>query len=270
MQETGAKKFYLPSADYIWPHVMNQKVREVVTANGGTIVGEDYFPLDHSNYRQTVEKIMSSDVEAVFNTTVPPGVGPFLEQLYNAGFSKRGGRLVTTYFEENFLGFFPAAHTEGMYSCLDYYQTVSDPFSKDLLSRYDKLYVGAKFTAGSASTGMYRGLRFWANAVKEAGTLDQDAVINALDHAKIAEGPGGAAEMVPGQHHARMHMYIAQANNGSFKIVRDLGCDRSQGADAHRARVRLIELRARVEIGRKNEMTRAAKPHPLTKKQQSC
>ena len=27
MQETGAKKFYLPSADYIWPHVMNAKVR---------------------------------------------------------------------------------------------------------------------------------------------------------------------------------------------------------------------------------------------------
>jgi ABC-type branched-subunit amino acid transport system substrate-binding protein len=79
-------------------------------------------------------------------------------------------------------------------------------------------------TAGSASTGMYRGLRFWANAVKEAGTLDQNAVINALDHAKIAEGPGGPAEMVPGQHHARMHMYIAQANNGSFKSS-ETGCD---------------------------------------------
>ena len=35
MQQTGAKKFYLPSADYIWPHVLNKKVREVVTANGG-------------------------------------------------------------------------------------------------------------------------------------------------------------------------------------------------------------------------------------------
>ena len=31
----GAKTFYLPSADYIWPHVMNARVREVVTANGG-------------------------------------------------------------------------------------------------------------------------------------------------------------------------------------------------------------------------------------------
>src|ERR1700690_2514162 len=35
MQQTGAKKFYFPSADYIWPHIMNKKVRELATANGG-------------------------------------------------------------------------------------------------------------------------------------------------------------------------------------------------------------------------------------------
>lgn len=45
----------------------------------------------------------------------------------------------------------------------------------------------------------------------------------ALDHAKIGEGPGGPAEMVPGQHHVRMNMYIAQAKNGNFRIVKDLG-----------------------------------------------
>ena len=58
---------------------------------------------------------------------------------------------------------------------------------------------------------------------EEAGSLKQDAVIKALDHAKIAEGPGGPAEMVPGQHHVRMNMYIAQASNGQFKIVKNLG-----------------------------------------------
>ena len=133
MQETGAKKFYLPSADYIWPHVMNRKVREVVTANGGAIVGEEYFPLDHADYGETVEKIMSSGAEVVFNTTVPPGVAPFLEQLHDSGFTKRGGQIVCTYFDENFLNMVPAAHVEGLYSCLDYYQAVSDPFSKKLL-----------------------------------------------------------------------------------------------------------------------------------------
>lgn len=76
MRETGARRLYLPSADYIWPHVMNARIREVVTANGGTIVGEEYFPLDHADYRETVERIVSSGADAVFNTIVPPGVTP--------------------------------------------------------------------------------------------------------------------------------------------------------------------------------------------------
>jgi len=224
MQQTGAKKFYLPSADYIWPHTMNAKVREAVTANGGAIVGEEYFPLDHSDYGKTIEKIVSSGAEVVFNTIVPPGLTPFLEQLYNAGFTKRGGHIVCTYFDENFLNLVPAAHVEGLYSCLDYYQNVGDPFSKELIGQYDRLYPGkAKFTAGSACSGLYRGLKLWEAAVKEAGSLKQEDVIKALDHAKIAEGPGGPAEMVPGQHHVRMNMYIAQANNGHFKVVKNLG-----------------------------------------------
>jgi ABC-type branched-subunit amino acid transport system substrate-binding protein len=224
MQKTGAKKFYLPSADYIWPHVMNKKVRQVVTANGGAIVGEEYFPLDHTDYAKTIEKITSSGAEVVFNTIVPPGLLPFLEQLYDSGFSKRGGQIVCTYFDENLLSLVPTAHVEGLYSCLDYYQNVSDPFSEKLLGQYNKLYPGnAQFTGGSACSGLYRGLMLWAAAVKEAGSLKQDDVIRALDHAKIAEGPGGPAQVVPGQHHVRMNMYIAQANNGHFKIVKSLG-----------------------------------------------
>jgi branched-chain amino acid transport system substrate-binding protein len=224
MQQTGAKTFYLPSADYIWPRVLNKSVRQVVTANGGEIVGEEYFPLDHTDYAETVDKIMSSGAEVVFNTIVPPGLTPFLEQLHNSGFAKRGGYIVCTYFDENLLDLVPAEQIEGLYSCLDYYQNVSDPFSEELLSRYNELFPGsAKFTGGSACSGMYRGLKLWEAAVKEAGSLEQEDVIRALDHAKIAEGPGGPAEMVPGQHHVRLNMYIARASNGKFDIVKNLG-----------------------------------------------
>jgi len=224
MEQTGAKTFYLPSADYIWPHVLNKKVHEVATANGGTIVGEEYFPLDHEDYSETIEKITSSGAEVVFNTIVPPGLMPFFQQLYDSGFTKRGGHIVCTYFDENLLDLLPAEQVEGLYGCIDYYHDVSDPFGADLLARYDQRFPGsAKFTAGSGCTGMYRGLKLWEAAVNEAGSLDQAAVIEALDHAKIAEGPGGPAEMVPGQHHVRMNMYIAQANNGTFKVVENLG-----------------------------------------------
>jgi branched-chain amino acid transport system substrate-binding protein len=224
MEQTGAKTFYLPSADYIWPHLLNKSARQVVAANGGTIVGEEYFPLDHTDYRKVIDDISLSDADVVFNTIVPPGLTPFLEQLYDSGFTKRGGHLVCTYFDENFLNLVPAEHVEGLYGCLDYYQDVSDPFSKELLNRYDKLFPGsAKFTAGSGCSGLYRGLRLWEAAVNEAGSLSQEDVITALDHARIGEGPGGPAEMVPGQHHVRMNMYIAQAIGGNFKIVRSLG-----------------------------------------------
>jgi branched-chain amino acid transport system substrate-binding protein len=233
MQRTGAKTFYLPSADYIWPHVMNEKVRQLVAANGGTIVGEEYYPLDRVEYGETVEKIMSSGAEVVFNTIVPPGVLPFFQLLHDAGFQKRGGQLICTYFDENLLSLMPPEHVEGLYGCLDYYQNIGDAFSKKLLARYNERFPGAlQFTGGSACSGLYRGMKLWEAAVKVAGSLRQDDVIAALDHAKIAEGPGGSAEMVPGQHHVRMNMYIAQAKNGRFGIVKDLGA-----IDPHEAMV---------------------------------
>jgi ABC-type branched-subunit amino acid transport system substrate-binding protein len=240
IRETGAHRFYLPSADYIWPHVMNKKVRELVAANGGEIVGEEYFPMDHMEYRETIEKIMASGADVVFNTIVPPGVTPFFELLHDSGFTKRGGKLICTYFDENFLNMVPATHVEGLYSCLDFYESISDPFSRQLIDRYDTLFPGdVKFTAGSACSGTYRGLKLWEAAVKEAGSLKQTDVIRSLDHARIAEGPGGPAEMAPGQHHVRMNMYIAQANNGSFKIVKSLGAidPKEANVDASRPQV---------------------------------
>ncbi len=224
MRETGARTFYLPSADYIWPHVMNRKVHEVASANGGKIVGEEYFPIDHSDWGETVDRINSSGADVVFNTTVPPGCVPFFEALYKSGFTKRGGRVLTTYFDENLVAALPPEHIEGLYGCIDYYQSVSDPFSRELLGRYNASFRdGPEFSAGSGCTGIYRGLKLWEAAVAEAGSRDQAAVVAALDHAKIAEGPGGPTEMVPGQHHVRMNVYIAQVRDGTLDVVESLG-----------------------------------------------
>jgi ABC-type branched-subunit amino acid transport system substrate-binding protein len=221
MQQTGARTFYLPSADYIWPHVMNRKVHEVASANGGRIVGELYFPIDHADWAETVDRINASGADVVFNTTVPPGCFSFFEALCESGFT---GRIVTTYIDENVVGALPPEHIEGLYGCIDYYQSVSDPFSRELLGRYNARFPeGPHFSAGSGSTGVYRGLKLWEAAVNEAGSLDQAAVLAALDHAKLDQSPGGPVEMVPGQHHTRMNMYIAQVRDGTLEVVESLG-----------------------------------------------
>jgi ABC-type branched-subunit amino acid transport system substrate-binding protein len=222
LMKNGGRRFALPSANYVWPHVLNAYARQVIEKNGGEVIFEEYYPLDQIEYSATVNKIMTNNVDVVFNTVIPPGVGPFIKQLYEAGFTKRGGRLSCVYYDENTLNINAAYEMEGLASCLDYFRAVdpSDPFSAKLQAEYEKEFPGKiLFTAGSAATGMYRGLKLWEAAVKEAGKVSREEVAAALDHAKIAEGPGGPAEMVPGKRHCKMQMYTAVAKSGKYEIV---------------------------------------------------
>ena len=225
MRETGARTFYLPSADYIWPHVMNARVRDVVTANGGEIVGEEYFPLDHGDYRATVERITATGADVVFNTTVPPGVGavpraaprvrlrqprraPGVHLLrgelpqHGAGGARRGGLQLPRLLPDRRRSVQPEAAGA----------------VRRAVSRAARSSPAAAGARGSTA-GCGCGPRRWPRP----DSLTQAEVIAALDHAEIAEGPGGPATMAPGQHHVRMNMYIGQGRNGRFEIVKELG-----------------------------------------------
>src|SRR5712691_10877010 len=222
LMKNGGKRFALPSANYVWPHVLNQYARKVIEGNGGEVVFEEYYPLDQVEYSATVNKIMTNKVDVVFNTVIPPGVGPFFKQLYEAGFTKRGGRLSCVYYDENTLNINAPHEIEGLASCLDYFRAVTndEPGSARIQAEYDKQFPGnIVFAAGSAATGMYRGLKLWEAAVMEARSVDREAVAKALDHARITEGPGGPAEMVPGKRHCKMRMYTAVAKQGTYEIV---------------------------------------------------
>lgn len=217
----GKKRFAMPSANYVWPQLLNKYARKVIEANGGEVIFEEYYPLDQAEYSATISKINNGRVDCVFNTVIPPGLQPFVKQLYESGFQKNGGVLSCVYYDENLLNYHPANEMEGLLSCLDYFQSVDDPFSKQLQIDYAEKFPDTKylFTAGSAGTGMYRGVKFYEAAVKETkGDLSREAVAAALDHAKLANGPGGGAEMVPGKMHCKMNMYIAQCKVEAGKV----------------------------------------------------
>ena len=160
MRETGAKTFYLPSADYIWPHVHER-------ASAGGRHGQRRRdrrrgvlpPRPHGLRRRRSKGSLRAAPRSSSTRSCLPGSRRSSSCCTSPGFTQRGGHLVCTYFDENFLNMVPAAHVEGLYSCLDYYQAVGDPFSQELLAQYDALYPGdAKFTGGSGCSGLYRGI----------------------------------------------------------------------------------------------------------------
>ena len=81
----------MPSANYVWPQLLNKYARKVIEANGGEVVFEEYYPLDQAEYSATIGKIRDGKVDCVFNTVIPPGLQPFCKQLYEFGFQKNGG-----------------------------------------------------------------------------------------------------------------------------------------------------------------------------------
>lgn len=218
----GNKRFCMPSANYVWPHLLNKYARKVIEANGGEVVFEEYYPIDQIEYSATVAKIMNEKIDCVYNTVIPPGVGPFFKQLYEAGFLARGGRLACVYYDENLLNINRPEEMEGLATCLDFFQAVDDPFSQQLLAKYNARFPGTKYplAAGSAATGMWRGIKLYEQAVlKTNGDLAREAVSAALDSARIPNGPGGGAEMVPGKRHCKMNMYTAVAEKGQYKVL---------------------------------------------------
>ena len=222
----GRKRFALPSANYVWPQQLNRYVRKVIEANGAEIVFEEYYPLDQSEYSATIAKVRDGNVDCIFNTVIPPGVQPFMRQLYETGFQRSGGIVILIYYDEMSLTYHPIRELDGLYSCLDYFQAVDDPFSKGLQERYSQRFPDTKypFTAGTGATGMYRGIKLYEASVKATnGDLAREAVSAAFDRAKLANGPGGSAEMVPGHMHCAMNMYIARCkaenNTARYEIV---------------------------------------------------
>ncbi|WP_340107353.1 substrate-binding protein [Pikeienuella sp. HZG-20] len=221
IEEQGSKRFALPAANYIWPQVLNKFARKVIEDLGAEVVMEDYFPIDQLEYSAVVAKINSEKVDHVFNTTIPPGLQGFTKQLYESGYYDHGG-FSTVYFDENSVNFVPQRELENVYSCLDMFQTVDDPFTQQMLADYREMFPDTlyKLTAGSTSTGTYRGIKFYEQAVIATnGDLSLEAVSEAMQNAEIKEGPGGPARMVPGTGHAEMNMYIAQSKGGVWNII---------------------------------------------------
>ena len=140
--KNGGKKFYLPSADYVWPHVLNEYARKTIEKHGGEVVGEEYFPVDHNDYSATVNKIMSNKVNVVFNTTIPPGVAAFFKQLYEAGFSNERRAALRACTTTRTRSTSPRQRDRRARQLPRLFSALNDSAGNKIQQEYNKLYPG--------------------------------------------------------------------------------------------------------------------------------
>ena len=94
MQDRKAKTFFLVGSDYAFGRGMLKFTREYIEKQGGRVVGEEYLPIDGSDWTPVVSKIRSANPDALISSTAGGGPNVSLaKQVKAAGLAMPYGNL---------------------------------------------------------------------------------------------------------------------------------------------------------------------------------
>ena len=117
----GAKTFYLCGDEYLYPQVELQRVKGYVKAGGGTIVGEQYVPLNITDPSALVSDVLASNADVLFEIVVLPATAPFITGVVAGGFK---GTICSTLFDQGITPLF-GKDAQGLLSAQDYFPSIS-------------------------------------------------------------------------------------------------------------------------------------------------
>ncbi len=70
VEEKKAKTFYLLGSDYIWPRTSNKIARKHIEKMGHKVVGEEYYPLGHTQFNSVINKIKLTKPDVIYASVV--------------------------------------------------------------------------------------------------------------------------------------------------------------------------------------------------------
>ncbi|MBO9449867.1 transporter substrate-binding protein [Tropicibacter sp. R16_0] len=220
MSKSG-KKVYILAADYNYGQITARWIQKFVADNGGETVGVDFFPLDVSDFGSTIAKIQSVGPDLVIAPLVGGAHLSFFRQWAAAGMKDRIPLASTTLGVGNEHKVLTPEEGNGIMVAYNYSQELDTPANTAFKERWAAAY-GDSNLIHEIAVSNYQGVLTWAEAVRQAGSLDRDAVIAALESGLSIEGPAGKVTVDPKTHHAVLDVHIMEFANQGMKVIETL------------------------------------------------
>jgi branched-chain amino acid transport system substrate-binding protein len=155
-----------------------------------------------------------------------PASVPFIKGVVDGGYD---GMIAGTLFDETVTPLM-GKQADGIICAQDYYATIDDEFSTTTVAAFRAQYADAPFGSALNSPAWYRGIHLWKAAVEKAGSVELDAVNEAMDSIGAEQLIGGPAKFVPGTRHCELTLYLGEMQpSGKVKVLDDLGSQAPQG-----------------------------------------
>lgn len=220
MREKGAESFYLIGSDYIWPRTSNKIARIHIEKNGKSVVGEDYFPLEHTQFNSTINRIRLQRPDVIYAIVVGGSNVAFYRQLKAAGIdlTREAPVLLTISVTEDEIRGIGGDNIEGAYACMKYFQSIENENNQEFVSAFREMW-GSDMVIGDVTQAAYLGPWLWKAAVERAGSFDVDKVREASPGIELETAPEGYVK-VHENHHlwSRTRVGRAQAD-GQYEVV---------------------------------------------------
>lgn len=220
--ENVGTKFFLVGSDYVFPRTANQIINGQLAAKGGTVVGEEYTPMGHTDYNTIISKIKAAKPDVIFNTLNGDSNVAFFKQLKDAGITAKDLPVLSVSVAEEEIRGIGADVMNGHYAAWNYYQTTDTPENKTFVENYKATYGGDRVTADPIEAG-YNAVYLWAAAVEKAGSFDVSSIKKSADGIKI-NAPSGLITIDGETQHVYKTARIGQVQtDGQFKEVWNSG-----------------------------------------------
>ena len=215
MKTSKAKNFFLIGSDYSFGRGMLEFTKSYIVKKGGKVVGEEYLPMDGSDWTAVINKLKTAKPDAIVTSTAggAPNV-TLTKQLRAAGITLPYGNLAVDEGTAKDMG----ADAEGIVISGSYLTNIDSPKNKEFLAAMQKKFGAKLKTPNDLSVPQYEAVYLYKAAVEKAGSTDADKVVAALATVQI-EGPRGSIKMSK-QRHAPLTMYLGQVQkDGSIKLL---------------------------------------------------
>ncbi|KAB1067915.1 urea ABC transporter substrate-binding protein [Methylobacterium planeticum] len=218
-KEKGAKSFFMVGSDYIWPRTTNKiATKHITNVLKGTVVGEEYLPLGHTQFNSVINKIKLKKPDVIFVTVVGGSNVAFYKQLKASGIDLSKQTLITLSVTEDEIEGIGGENIEGAYSSMKYFQPLQNPNNDKFVAAFRKMW-GDKTVIGDVTQAAYLGPFLWKMACEKAGSFDVDKVIAASAGIEMSDAPEGYVRIDP-NHHLWSKARVARARaDGRFEVV---------------------------------------------------
>jgi branched-chain amino acid transport system substrate-binding protein len=217
--EKKVKKWFAVGSDYAFGRGMIDAAKKTIKEAGGSLVGEEYQPLQQSDWTAIISKIRAANPDGLIYST--SGGGPnidFMKQFKASGLKIPVGSLSIDELTAEAGG----GAAEGVYYTGDYFTGLDNPENKKFLDAMRKKFGANLKTPNSLSEPQYDGIHAYAMAVEKAKSTDLDKVVSVLPTV-VFKGPRGDVQMNK-QHHAPLPIYLAQVQaDGKTKVLKSFG-----------------------------------------------